>query len=678
MDIDDVGYESSIYEIKLYDTLIEISLGKPRYEFIQYGVVYFPIYLLYNDEPCARIGIYEIEKENMLSKVDEDEDFELESDNILIYMNQPYLNRVLQKQQIMFPEKRQHSSIIDIESDSKQEIQIEPLETESETDIFRLEIPEEQKSESVKIAEETVATGIFVINKNLVIPALLNEETESESRETKKSYNESSKNNWVEKFMKNNNYSIKDNEGGGDCFFAVIRDAFEQIGQNTTVDKLRAILSKEANDDLFKQYRDLYSSFSAELQQKEGEIKTIKSSNTELKKRVERSIDKTENDKMMKTAKDLVEKYKNVISEKETTKQLMKEFEFMKNIDTLEKFRRFIQTSSYWADTWAISTLERVLNIKMIVLSEEAFENGDFDSVMNCGQLNDSDLEKQGQFRPDYYIMTCYTGNHYKLVIYKNKRILKFVEVPYDVKILIINKCLERNSGPYYLIEDIRKLKMKLNLNPNQGEPLELDEDNEIGLDRDLFDKSVEFMFHSLSDGKPHPGKGFGEKIPNSSILNFNPLTKISDWRKKLDDTWITRFEIDNHYWASVQHYYLGSQFKKGFPDFFLQFSLDSNSDISKDLKLAEIAASKSGKLKEQVLRKPNIKPDADFFEIKGEPRNVTERKTALFAKFSQNLDLKDMLLKTNPAKLLHFVRRKEPEPDILLMNLRKELSGVK
>jgi hypothetical protein len=297
---------------------------------------------------------------------------------------------------------------------------------------------------------------------------------------------------------------------------------------------------------------------------------------------------------------------------------------------------------------------------------------------MNCGQLNDADLERRGQFRPDYYIMTCYTGNHYKLVVYKNKRILKFVEIPYDVKILIVNKCMERNAGPYYLIEDMRRLKMRLNLNPDEGEPPELDDETEAGLDRDLFDKNIVFMFHNGSDNKPRPGKGSGEHIANAHLLDFNSLSKIADWRKKLDDTWITRFEIDGHYWASVEHYYLASQFKKGFPDFFLQFSLDSNSDISKDLKLAEIAASKSGKLKDQVLRKPNIKADPDFFEIKGEPRNITERKTALYAKFSQNLDLKDILLKTAPAKLVHFIRRREPEADTLLMNLRKELSGGK
>ena len=41
---------------------------------------------------------------------------------------------------------------------------------------------------------------------------------------------------------------------------------------------------------------------------------------------------------------------------------------------------------------------------------------------------------------------------------------------------------------------------------------------------------------------------------------------------------------------------------------------------------------------------------------------------------YFENLDLKNMLLETKNAKLVHFVRGREPETDILLMNLRKEL----
>ena len=47
---------------------------------------------------------------------------------------------------------------------------------------------------------------------------------------------------------------------------------------------------------------------------------------------------------------------------------MLEEFKIMKGIDTIEKFKKKIRTSDFWADTWAISTLERLLNIKFIIL----------------------------------------------------------------------------------------------------------------------------------------------------------------------------------------------------------------------------------------------------------------------------------------------------------------------
>ena len=58
--------------------------------------------------------------------------------------------------------------------------------------------------------------------------------------------------------MKNINYTTHDVESNGDCFFAVIRDAFKQIGYITTVSKLRAILSKNVTEDVFNEHRQLF------------------------------------------------------------------------------------------------------------------------------------------------------------------------------------------------------------------------------------------------------------------------------------------------------------------------------------------------------------------------------------------------------------------------------------
>ena len=63
----------------------------------------------------------------------------------------------------------------------------------------------------------------------------------------------------------------------------------------------------------------------------------------------------------------------------------------------------------------AISTLEHRLNFKFIILSEESYKEDSHDSVLNCGETN-SHIEKIGVFKPDYYIITSYSGNIIKLL----------------------------------------------------------------------------------------------------------------------------------------------------------------------------------------------------------------------------------------------------------------------
>ena len=134
----------------------------------------------------------------------------------------------------------------------------------------------------------------------------------------------------------------------------------------------------------------------------------------------------------------------------------------MQDINSIEELGDFIMTSKYWADNWAISKLERILNMKLIILDEGAYTNGDVDAIMNCGPIHNNVDEKV--FSPDYYIMTSYNGSHYELISYKNKNILRFREIPFNIKTMVINKCLECNSGLYYLIDDFRNYKTKLGL----------------------------------------------------------------------------------------------------------------------------------------------------------------------------------------------------------------------
>lgn len=685
VDEEDIGHASSLYEIKLFDMPIEIGVGKEKYTYSAHNVVYYSIYLIIDDEIKSRIGVVEFDSNKVIENVDEDGDLKLENGNMLFFIKKEYLYKIFDT--IKKQPASEEETTGEIEKIEKQSVNIDNdvivLDDEPDSSIdnidddlsvMRINIPVDKKSASATNIESILENGIFEEIRGFEMPDTLPVETKEMSDEIKSAYNVSSKQKWMAKFMKNLNYDIIDNEGCGDCFFAVIRDAFEQIGKKTTVTKLRAILSDEVTENMFQEYRSLYNAFNGQYQELDSELKSLKKTIQTLKSRSDKAANKEENKAILDEANKVVEKYKKLTSDKKDAKNLLTEFEYMKDITTIDAFKTYIKSSQFWADTWAISTLERVLNIKIVVFSEMAYKNGDLDSVLNCGQLNDTELERQGNFKPDYYILTSYTGSHYTLITYKDKRILKFSEVPYDIKALIINKCMERNSGPYYLIQDLRNLKIKLGLNANEGEPQDSEDDY---INSDLYDKDITFMFHSMSNSTPKAGKGSGEDIPDLFLFEYNNLNNIPDWRKKLDDSWMAPFTADNHRWNSVEHYYLGSQFKKGYPDFYNKFSVDSDSEISKDIALARIAGSKTGKNKDNVLREKHIKVDPDFYEVGPNSRDKTERLTALIAKFTQNLDLKRILLETKRAKLVHFVRGREPDVDIELMKLRRDYKSV-
>ena len=78
-----------------------------------------------------------------------------------------------------------------------------------------------------------------------------------------------------------------------------------------------------------------------------------------------------------------------------------------------------------------------------------------------------------------------------------------------------------------------------------------------------------------------------------------------------------------------------------------------------------------NGKYQGKVIRPKEIKVDDDFFS----GRDKKEMEDAMFAKFSQNEDLKKILLATKKAKLTHFVRGNPPVVFNELMRVRQRLN---
>jgi len=617
VDEEDIGYNSSVYDYEVNDKAIEIVLGKEKHNYTDFNVIYYPVYLYHNEDVIVKIGIFEIAADKMIAALDEDGDIDIDKGNILLFsfMTDEFLDKKMKG----------------IPNSEKSEVR----------DMDMTKPKEKDETREVEIIESG---------------SMLDKETKELAMAARDEFVKSKSNSWIEQAMTNNNYNVIDTPGDGDCFFSSIQKAFELAGKKYNIIDLRKMVSSEMTQETFDQYKMLYLTLKEEGERFEIEMKEQKKTNMILKKRHENTLDRKQSDELIEEADDLHKLYKTSQVSKDNTSELMSEFAFMEGVDSVDELKNVIETSSFWADSLAISILEYRLNIRTIILSKEYYESGDVENILLCTQIND---DKMMVKKPTFYIMVGHNANHYDLITYKGKGLLKYQEIPYDIKTSIVLKCMERNAGIFYEIDEFKKLKDKLG---SDDEP----EEEEYG----LYNDETVFMIHSKANSKPKTGKGTGEKINNDEMLNYHLLNKdkcCNDWRKKLNDDWLSEFKLDGKRWYSVNHYMYGNKYKNGFPDFYYKFSLDSDDKIAKDLDLAKHAISKTGKYKQQVLREPHIKEDSDI-------DHEELRKRALTAKFTQNADLEKILKETKDAKIMEYIRGGQPKLDILLMQTRKAL----
>jgi predicted NAD-dependent protein-ADP-ribosyltransferase YbiA (DUF1768 family) len=619
---EDIGFEANLYEI-LPDALeykIKVAVGKIKYTYVDKNVIFFPVYLLNEEDIVMRIGVYEI----VSSKVTE----------LLNDVNDMDLTKLTNYEPLLFKFATK---------DTLREYSLDKPKV-------NIKVDDDDKTEEVDDSK-------LFSSAEIIGPSELQTEDNEESKKLRDEFVDRTNSTWIEKFMQNNNYNLLDNDGEGDCFFYSIRDAFLGLGRETTVNKLRTLLSDEADDETFMQYKMLYEGYKSSLVSSKEESDKIKKELQTLKDKFKLTRDRDTQIILRKNMEEQVKEFNRIKSENEITKENLKEVKIMQGVKTLEQFRKKIKSCDFWADTWAISTMERVLNIKFILLSSEAFENEDKANVLVCGQMNDAKLSQLGIFKPDHYVMLDFLGDHYRVITYKNKRILTFDEIPFDLKRLILMKCMESNDGYYNLIPEFMALKEQYQKDDDI-------KDDSMETNEELFDPEEKtiFQIYSKSNDKPLPGKGSGEKLEVGD-KRFGELNKIVNWRRKLYNSWESPFELDDKQWNSVDHYVNANKFKDSM-EFYEKFALDSNSEISKNVDMANEA----GGVKKTKLRPKDVEIDSDFEERKSV---VIEK--ALNAKFKiQNF--KDILLKTQDAKIVEYKRGAAAETLKELMRVRKKI----
>jgi predicted NAD-dependent protein-ADP-ribosyltransferase YbiA (DUF1768 family) len=650
---DDEKFESFQYDIMFTDidkeNPIQVIFGQIKHKYESRGVLYYPVYFLNKQNIASQIGVLEVAKEKALT-IYEDGELIPDVNMILLYsfVDKNYLESLNKLKQntnnLKYPEKEK-------EKEKEEEEEEENLSSDSEDSLFRVKTKSKTKTASKK--------SIFSADIHKKQIATLPEETKEDATANRKAYNLAPSDDWIVKLMKNNSYKIHDTNN---CLFDVVVKAFSEIGEHITVDQLRELLAEEVTEDIFENECKLRIEYDNIQNETERTLESSRRTLNLLKKRIKTSdINVDEKRRIIEEAKKTKQTIADLSQQSRdyagfVKRNLSPNFNELQGINNVEKYKEFVRSHKYCAERWSIIALEHILNVKFIILSEDAYKDQAYDSVLDCGK------DDERTFAPNFYIIVSLSRYMYNIISYKDKKLLMYREIPYDIKMMIINKCMEMNAGNYNYIPDFRNLKLRMGIPLDE---VETEYDIDYGVE---YDRDVVFNFNSSSQDKTVPGFGCGENIPNDKIFEYISLAEIPEWRNKLDDSWMAPFTMDRRRWISVDNSIEGSKYSKTYPDFAIMFSLDSDSSISKNPALAKIVGGKG----KHELKPPNVKPDGDYFT----ERSITTRHNALVAKFEQNLDLRDTLLATKNATLKQFTRGKKPIIRYDLMRVRDYLAG--
>tara|TARA_Y100000389_G_C17463474_1_gene523572 strand:+ start:307 stop:2436 length:2130 start_codon:yes stop_codon:yes gene_type:complete len=685
----DHDHETYLYTYPVKNHLTYIVLGGIDYEYQEQNVLFMRAYLYEDKRITDQVGIFEFSQDKKDYILDENEDIDLTKiDDLLTFsfVNEKYLDE-------------KYESILDVDEEEFEKLK--DGESGEDDDLYEdIEEGNEEGDEEPNVEDIETEKKTLRMPDDDIMSDQVSQNKEQAMKETK-SFKMGSKTAWIEKFMKNNNYGLIDNEGGGDCFFAVIRDGLLGININMTVDELREVVAKNATEIQFKSYIKLYEMYVNEINETTLKINDKKKVFNKLKIDLKKEKDRVRQKQMVEQAQKIKQEYKTLVKERKMAMDNIEEVKMMQNIKSLDDFKSLILSADYWADTWSISLLERELNVKIVIMSSDNYEEKNMENIMICGDMVDEDIRtEKRKFNPKYYIISDHTGNHYKLVTYKNKRIFNYEELPYDMKELILTRCME-NSGKTlynyitkfknYFIEKTKTLpdleeNAVIEENPDRSK--EAKEKKSVCMvqfgNKDLYNENIVFQFYSKSADK-NPGKNKpSEKMEPGREKDFIELSEIKNWRKVLSNFYVGKFELDGYEWSSVEHYYHANKFKKNNFRFYEAFSLmykPQQDDpewfqrIPKNLNMepavAKSLGGKTGKYKKVQIRPKDLKADGDFFD-------GDNHKNVLLlgqrAKYNQVPIAKKVLLATKDAKLQHFSRGCAPIVFYDTMQIREEM----
>ena len=745
IDEDDKGQDVSMYQIRLFDIDVVIALGNVKYNFANKNIVYCPVYIIVDEsDKIYQIGVYEIlkKKYDKGKYLDEDGDLDiskLKGPLLYTFVDKSYIKKCMKNEILVEDESSKtkgddeddaddmeddEDDADDLDDDDDDADDVEDGEKDDKADDVEDDLNAETDSPTLSNPPPVLVD--LNIEENVDDDDFFTQgETDKDEKKERKKYKKptdrADPNSWIQEYLHNNNYSVLDNEGQGDCFFAVIRDGFKNINKDVSVKKLREILTENTTQEQYQNYKERYTMIKNELADIRRQIPNTKLKTKEIKKKFNKMVrtakkekDVPTRNKGMKEARLEKKKYEASKEKEDQLERELKEAKYnwgdikwMNGITSLEKLKSKMLTCNFWADSVTSDVLELALNTKFVIISSKNWHSGN--PPLICGNFVQQEVEEKGYFKPKYYIIMEHTGSHYKLIKYKGKGIFRFHEIPYGLKTQIVNRCMKSRGKTLYnyipkfarLIGERIEIPESKQLEELVGDEKKVDmenEDNEIEIDEDegpemnptptpedgsLFSDETHFVFYSKSSDKK-PGMGAGEKIADGDVEKYVPLTKMKNWRRVLSNMYVKTdeagnvvplFKLDGKNWASVEHYYHANKFKKNNPDFYNVFSMDSKSVICKDPKMALGAGGKTGIVRQKdpetkkskiVFRRPkNVVMDEDFFDDRNNEKVMEKGQQAKYENEDNEME-RNVLLATKDAKLLHYMvsrAKKEDRP---------------
>jgi len=623
VDDNDIDYESHIYKGNIYNKPIQFVLGKG--DLVSNNLVlnqdvdimYINIYLVKSNNIVRKIGIFEILNSDYITYLDHEDG----NINLLNIAN----DELFKKNFIMFSASKEYIKKIYILDKDNNDVEDDEEDDEDEEDEEEDEEENEDKEDEDKEDEELIDKNNEdnISIKHIKKPNGTKEDYIKEVEEYKR-IGKNSSDKWINEYLESKKYDINYVPGDGNCFFTSFIEAYNNnysikdnpVNKKITTENVRNYLASIADQDLFDHYKNIFNSFSESSQEAGASIKKKKNIYNSLKLQIGGTNSLEDKEELIARAKSNISAIAATKSILEASNALKKEFDNMSGIKDLNEFKDYIKSNDFYADVWAISKMEAHYNVKFIIFSQTNYEKQDLTNIILCNEIDES-IEKQGYFDPLMYINLNYSSNnHYDLITHdKNyyKSSFDFVELPYIIKFKIAETCMTHGVGIFNLIKEFSDFTIKeeiiigKKLSSNEEfkqsvKELKAEEKSETS-NNNICNQDI---IITISPRAAHEefGRGNHEKISNSLKIaqsSKNPnkipekykmlqssgeLIKIKDWRKKLDNSWDGEKTKDNKFKLNIdgKDYKNINEYIKKYPDNIIK-ALEAKFEQNPDLK---------------------------------------------------------------------------------------------